>query len=293
MAPLSEEEQTINMMIDQDLMALAIEDEDGFASTIVKGSLEEIEEEDAAAAEQDQQAKAGKKSKQRNKARAEHPNEALFETIIMEGEDIRSDRERERLAAEAAVSLAAAGFKTENDDNKGNSRFRGKWGLIAAAVILGLLLLTQFVHQSRNTLATIPAVSSAISPVYRMLGRPLSPKWDVTGWRFEVTRGNAEESEGKLNIYSRIGNNSENPLPYPLIAVALTDRFEETIGSKVLEPGDYLADGLDPRKPVAPGNTFTAAISIETPTAGAASFKLNACYREQSGQLRCGLEDFR
>lgn len=287
--PLSEEEQTINMMIDQDLMALAMEDEDGFASTIVKGSLEEIEEEDAAA-EKGKQAKKRKKDK---KKKIQPREDTLFETIIMEGEDIRTDKERERLAAEAAVSLAAAGFNKQDDDNKGAGRFGGKWGMIAAAVILGLALLVQFVHQSRNTLATIPALNSAISPIYRMLGRPLSPEWDVTGWRFETTRGSAEESEGKLNIYSRLGNKSDNALPYPLIAVALTDRFEETIGSKVLEPGDYLADGLDPRKPVAPGNTFSAAISIETPTAGAASFKLNACYREQSGQLRCGLDDFR
>jgi predicted Zn finger-like uncharacterized protein len=289
--PLSEEEQTINMMIDQDLMALAMEDEDGFASTIVKGSLEEIEEEDAAAAEKGKQEKKRKKDKKQKTIQP--PEDTLFETIIMEGEDIRTDKERERLAAEAAVSLAAAGFNKQDDDNKGAGRFGGKWGMIAAAVILGLVLLVQFVHQSRNTLATIPALNSAISPIYRMLGRPLSPEWDVTGWRFEATRGSAEESEGKLNIYSRLGNKSDNALPYPLIAVALTDRFEETIGSKVLEPGDYLADGLDPRKPVAPGNTFSAAISIETPTAGAASFKLNACYREQSGQLRCGLDDFR
>ena len=33
---LSEEEMTINMAIDQDLLAIAVEDEDGFTSTIVQ-----------------------------------------------------------------------------------------------------------------------------------------------------------------------------------------------------------------------------------------------------------------
>ena len=96
-----------------------------------------------------------------------------------------------------------------------------------------------------------------------------------------------------LTIYSRVGNKSADPLPYPLISVSLTDRFEDIIGSKVLEPGEYLAETFDPRRPVAPGDTFSAVISIEAPSAEATGFKLNVCYRQAGGKLKCAIDDFK
>ncbi len=94
-------------------------------------------------------------------------------------------------------------------------------------------------------------------------------------------------------VQNDIGNQSDDALPYPLVSVSLTDRFEETIGSRVLEPAQYLAGDFDPRIPVPPGNTFNAVISIESPSPDATGFKLNVCYRLTSGQLRCAVDDFK
>ena len=90
-------------------------------------------------------------------------------------------------------------------------------------------------------------------------------------------------------------------IPLPLHAEAsqsrfqalLTDRFEETIGSRMLDPAEYLTSDLDPRKLVQPGNTFNAVISIQSPAEEATGFKLNVCYRLSSGQLRCAIPDFK
>ena len=102
--------------------------------------------------------------------------------------------------------------------------------------MLVLLLGLQFIHHSREALATVPTFNSAIGPVYRMLGRPLTPEWNIGGWRFEATKGDTDETGELLTIYSRIGNNSDEPLPYPLVHLSLTDRFEDIIGSAVMEP---------------------------------------------------------
>ena len=141
-----------------------------------------------------------------------------------------------------------------------------------------------------------------------MLGRPLTPTWDISGWRFEATKGSTEvianvddsadpastdQNEELLTIYSRVGNKSDKALPYPLVHLSLTDRFEEIIGSRVLEPSEYLAENADPRKPVPPGNTFNAVFSIDSPSTEATGFKLNVCYRLATGQLRCAIEDFK
>ena len=96
-----------------------------------------------------------------------------------------------------------------------------------------------------------------------------------------------------MTIVSRIGNNSDQPLPYPLVHVSLTNRFEDIMGSRILEPGEYLAGDLDPSKPVAPDENFTAVIKIEEPSPDATGFKLNVCYRVQPGTVRCAIEDFK
>ena len=163
----------------------------------------------------------------------------------------------------------------------------------ASFLVLVLALLVQAAHQYRETLATLPAFSNTIGQVYRALGKPVQPAWDITGWRFEATKGNAEGDEGDLTIYSRLGNKSDGPLPYPLIGISLTDRFEETIGSRVLDPAEYLPTDLDPRKLVPPGNTFNAVITVDSATESATGFKLNVCYRLSDGQLRCAIDDFK
>jgi predicted Zn finger-like uncharacterized protein len=287
--PMTEEEQTINMQIDQDLLALAVEDEDGFASTIV---IAEAEAEEKAGKDKKRK-KDKKKSKKRRNEESLKETGAGFETIIMEGEAFRSTEDIEKLeadAAEAAALLKKAAEEEEAARRADSGRI--SYGLVAGIVALLVLLAAQYVHQSRQTLATIPAFNSAVGPLYRAIGQPLSPSWDITGWRFEVAKG-TEEGDESLTIYSRLGNKSEQALPYPLIGVSLTDIYEETIGSRILDPADYLPDDLDPRKLVQPGNTFEAVITIQSPAEAAEGFRLRACYRTTDGLLRCKDDGFK
>jgi predicted Zn finger-like uncharacterized protein len=285
--PLSEEEQTINMQIDEDLLAIAVEDEDGFASTLVLPEDAAEEKADEEKAEADEPAE--------EKERALKDTGAGFETIIMEGEAFRSaledDKQDEHKAA-AAASLASVKESEHAAAETDLANRKRKYGIAAGIAALALLLVGQYVHQARDSLATIPAFNSVVGPMYRAIGKPLSPDWDITGWRFEVTKGSTDEEDGTLTVFSRVGNTSDSPLPYPLIGISLTDRFEETIGSRVLDPGDYLTNDLDPRKLVQPGNTFNAVITIESPSEEATGFKLNVCYRDTGGSLRCAIEDF-
>ena len=290
--PLTEEEQTINMMIDQDLLAVAVEDEDGFASTII----------------QKPRAEGGEPSEVQDREEAgpeafglgDDEEGPQVETIIMEGEFVRDAFEEERLEAERRESAAekteaaseTAAAKSEKQA-KPPAREPVNYRMVAGIAALVLLLGVQFIHHSRESLAVYPAFNNSIGPIYRVLGKPITPAWDVTGWRFEATKGSTDHSDEVLTIYSRIGNKSGEALPYPLINVSLTDRFEDIIGSKVLEPGDYLAENLDTREPVAAGETFSAVISIEAPDATATGFKLNVCYRQPGSRLRCAIDDFR
>jgi len=299
--PLTKEEQTINMQIDQDLLALAVEDEDGFASTIIiPGDAAEAE----AFRKDKKKKKKDKKDKKAKRAGLDlKDTSAGFETIIMEGEHIRSDLGGdEKLALDAAAAASLAGAAAAEREAELAARTGGRSvGMIVGMVALVLLLAVQVLHQSREALATIPAFNDIAGPLYRAIGMPLSPEWDITGWRFEATRhsvGEAAESETAdgsedVMIFSRVGNNSDKPLPYPIIGISLTDRYEDPLGGFILDPADYLPNDLDPRKLVEPGNTFNAVMTIRSPSTEAASFRLRACYRNADGSLRCKDDSFK
>jgi predicted Zn finger-like uncharacterized protein len=272
---MTEEEMTLNMLIDQELLSVAVEDEDGFASTIVQKQPDKKVE--------------GEIGGNKNIKKVA----PLFETIVMEGESVRGDADREELASAEGAALIEKLRAAGNDEKEYRTKNRPSNGMIAAGIGLLLLLGLQFMHQSREALATIPAFNSAVGPAYRALGKPLTPAWDISGWRFEQTKNSVDEVDRSLTIYTRIGNQSDEALPYPLVHVSMTDRFEDIIGSRVLEPGVYLAANADPRKLVAPGNTFDAVISVKSPSDEATGFKLNVCYRQASGSLRCATEDFK
>jgi len=291
---MTEEEKTINMMIDQELFNISVEDEDGFASTIVQRQPnKKIDAEIGVNEEQPEEEKEDLKSK---------PPLAV-ETIIMEGEFVLDEFDKERLTADNTASsdtISAPGLsipltKVKDDYARRREASGGPpgAGIYAGIVALVLLLAAQAIHQSREALATVPAFNSAVGPIYRMVGKPLTPTWDIAGWRFEATKGDADETGEMLTIYSRIGNNSDAALPYPIVHLALTDRFEDIIGSTVLEPGEYLPENADPRRLVPPGDTVDAMITVDAPVADATGFKLMMCYRMASGQLRCKTEDFK
>jgi hypothetical protein len=164
---------------------------------------------------------------------------------------------------------------------------------MTGVAILALLLIAQIMHQSRQSLATYGAFNQTIGSIYRAIGKPVTPEWNIRGWRFEATNGNVDEEENLLTIYSRMANKSSQALPYPLVHISLTDRWEDVIGSRVLEPNEYLAGDLDPRKPVPPDENFTAVITIESPSADATGFRLTACYRISAGRVRCADEHFK
>ena len=225
----------------------------------------------------------------------------MVETIIMEGGMIGEPLNEDGDSASRPSGTFENPGPLEDTYSLNRGKVRGgrrasdpaSYAVMASVVILVVLLLGQIMHQSRQTLATYGAFNQTIGSIYRVLGKPVTPEWNVRGWLFEATSNSVDEEEDLLTIYSRIANKSGQPLPYPLVHISLTDRWEDIIGSRVLEPNEYLAGDLDPSKPVPSGEKFTAVITIESPSAEATGFKLTVCYRVVQGRVRCATQDFK
>jgi hypothetical protein len=229
----SKEEMTINEQIDQELLAVAGQDENLRATIIGLENAEKMFEEGS----------------------------QEVETIIMEGDVVRGamEREREKEKQERALkrfdkagNLIDSYIARRAVRGGRRSTDPAGYGIVALAACLVLLLGTQIVHANRQSLSTSQLFNQTIGQVYRILGDPVTPEWGIKGWQFEATNGSVADGQDVLKIYSRIGNRSEQPLPYPLVHVSLTDRWEEIIGSRVLEPSEYLAADLNPSQPVIP-----------------------------------------
>lgn len=268
-------EEDLDWLIDRDLLRYT-EEQDALGS-------EDREADDAAVAEGQQEA-------------------PLFETIIMEGESVRRETPAAEEAAdavrpetkEAAPHAPPAPAAAADDARRFRVDVDGRAvATVAVVAVLALTLLAQVVHAHRQAIATNDAFGGAVDVLYRMAGVTIVPEWNVRGWQFLSTRGRTDDATNELSVASRLVNGSGRPLPYPLMHLSLTDRWEEVVGSSVIDPARYLAAGGNHAARVAPGEGFEARISIPSLPPEATGFKLNVCYRANAGKLRCAIEDFR
>ena len=221
----------------------------------------------------------------------------LVETIIMEGDAVRDaleaadTGERRGISGGDPASLLDTYISTRKPEKTSATPQRV---MLIGALVLALALAGQYIHSQRETLATQAWFAAAVAPIYESMGMPVTPYWDIKGWQFEATSGSTGGSGGDLlTISSRVSNRSGQPLPYPLVHVSLTDRYQEVIGSRILDPADYLTDGVSGDGMVGAGGSFTATITITDTSADATGFNLNVCYPEQGDRVRCAIEDFK
>ena len=161
----------------------------------------------------------------------------VVETIIMEGDQVSDALADRELSGRLETLTDPASFidtYITKKGAKGATEQSSRKRTLGLAAVLLVMLVVQFVHHTRESLATIGAFNQTIGPLYQMLGDPITPNWDIRGWQFEATNGSTDESDSVLTIYSRLSNRAEDALPYPIVHVALTDRFEEVIGSRML-----------------------------------------------------------
>ena len=162
----------------------------------------------------------------------------------------------------------------------------------AAAVLLVIGLCGQYVHYNRQTLATHATIGPRLVASYERLGVELSPAWDLSQYqinRWVAASDTSDEGNASLKITAEIANRGPKPQPFPLVQLALKDRWDETVAGRVFEPAEYLAQPVA-RNLLGAGEHVQAQLRVLDPGQDAYGFELDVCIRAKGEQLRCANE---
>jgi predicted Zn finger-like uncharacterized protein len=189
---------------------------------------------------------------------------------------------RERLLKEAAAHDSLdTDFGTATASSAGP-----RWPWNVAAAVLIALLIVQAVHGARGTLVRQPGLGPVVAQVYAVLGQPLSSPTDLAA--FELRQwgaANDPNQQGRLLLRASIVNRAEFAQPYPLLRLALQDRFGTTLYVRDIEPPDYLPGGVGSRL-LGAGERADAEVRIVDPGQEAVGFEMDLCLPADGG-VRC------
>jgi hypothetical protein len=163
-----------------------------------------------------------------------------------------------------------------------------KWSLASGA--LALLLVIQLVHFNRDALARSPAFGSAITRMYARLGVKLSPHWDLNAYQLRQWGAAAEPGDsGTLRVRASVFNGASRAQPYPLLRLTLQDRFGGRVGSRDLEPREYLHVPPAGNDLLGAGQRVDADIAIVDPGKDAVGFEIDVCLRD-AASVNCAAD---
>lgn len=160
------------------------------------------------------------------------------------------------------------------------------WTLGAGALTIALAL--QVANHYRDALAANPSLMGPLSAVYSALGVKLAPRWNIHA--YDVRQLGASVSgatAGEIVVRASVKNSASRAQPLPLLRVTLQDRFGNRIAARDVPPGDYLPSPAAPGSLLAAGGRVDATMVFVDPGPQAVGFEIDACLRQQSGEVAC------
>ncbi|HEY6454608.1 MAG TPA: zinc-ribbon and DUF3426 domain-containing protein [Steroidobacteraceae bacterium] len=163
-----------------------------------------------------------------------------------------------------------------------------RWVPQAAAGMLALGLLAQGVNHYRDDLADTSALHRPLTAIYRSLGRPLEPRWDVASYEVRQLGASADAAApGDLVVRASISNRAKRVQPLPLLRVVMQDRFGNRVAARDLQPAEYLGRGAPPVSLMAPGQRVDVQVAFQDPGRAATGFEIDACMARSDRTVTC------
>ena len=141
-----------------------------------------------------------------------------------------------------------------------SGRLRWLWATVLGMVLLALV--AQIVYVRRASIAPLFGVS---------LGPSIAlDQYAITGATLDTAPG----KPGALMLTGKLLNRAGHKQPLPLLRVTLTDRFGDTVGARVLTPGQY---GADANAALKAHQSFMFHVKLADPGASAVGFSIVLC----------------
>jgi hypothetical protein len=155
---------------------------------------------------------------------------------------------------------------------------------LGAALVLAVLLGAQMIRENRGWLAShapgplhgLYVALGVASPAAATLSSYQLRQWGVTG---------DPNASGTLRVRASILNASPQLQPYPLLRVALANRFGTRIGTRDFEPSEYMGKPI--ARMLAPGERVDATLDIVDPGKDAEGFEIDVCLRNIEQKISC------
>ena len=195
------------------------------------------------------------------------------------------DEMRKGLAEQAAASTVNA----PDFDEPVAEDSRRRWPWAIGILFLVLALGAQLVHGQRKELVQQPTIGPLLAQAYTLLGMPITEQTDLASYELRTWGATTDATQpGRLLLRASIVNRAGYAQPYPLLRLALQDRFGTTVGLRDIEPADYLP-GTGTGSLLEPGQRADAEIRIVDPGKDAVGFEMDVCL-PMSGAVRCANE---
>ena len=160
---------------------------------------------------------------------------------------------------------------------------------VAAAIALALLLAGQLVHHAREPLIDTPIVGPPLAALYRALGAPVEPRWNLAAYEVRQWGAASDATPGMLRLRASIVNRAGRAQPYPLLRVVLEDRYGGAVARREFRPQEYLPGHAAPATPLGAGARADADLRLIDPGSEVVGFELDVCL-ERRGALVCGTD---
>ncbi len=158
----------------------------------------------------------------------------------------------------------------------------GLWSV--AAVVAFAAVLLQLAYAYRWQLVRLPLAGPIVATLYRAVGVSMAPRLVLARYRLSHAELiDAAGYRGGLELTASLENEMRFAQALPLIALRLTGRRGQVVGSRLLTPRDY---GARAHATLPGGSRFRVNVKLADPGPSAVGFNLTLC-KHRGGWIYC------
>ncbi len=155
-----------------------------------------------------------------------------------------------------------------------------------AAALLVVVTGLQLIHHWRNELSLNATWYRLLRGPYQHLGLPLNPQWDLDSYDLRQLGGGIDDHTHTMRIQLSLANRVQSDLPFPVLRLALYNRFGKRLLTRDLTASDYLPPAMRSGEFMTRAHRYDTEFGIADLATDVTSFELDVCLPAEHG-MRC------